>query len=84
MDEREAAILLTLAVLIVGIGFFPNALLEYMHASVEPLVAETQRAFAAFSANQAGRPMVASVMRISVPGRGAGEGPRACGTRATP
>ena len=51
MDAREVAILLTMAVLIIGIGIFPNALLEYMHASVEHLVADTQRAFAAFSAN---------------------------------
>ncbi|QCC86095.1 hypothetical protein DDIC_09460 [Desulfovibrio desulfuricans] len=56
MDAREVAILLTMAVLIIGIGIFPKALLEYRHASVEHLVADTQQAFAAFSANQAGGP----------------------------
>ncbi|MFT3958476.1 MAG: hypothetical protein QM665_05160 [Desulfovibrio sp.] len=37
--------------LILGIGIFPNVLLEYMHVTVEHLVADTQRAFAVFAAN---------------------------------
>ena len=51
LDMREVAILLVMAVLIIGIGIFPNVLLEYMHASVEHLVTDTQQAFAAFSVN---------------------------------
>ena len=51
LDLREVAILLGMAVLIIGIGFFPNALLEYMHATVEHLVTDTQQAFAAFAVN---------------------------------
>ena len=51
LDAREVAILLSMAVLIIGIGIFPNVLLEYMHATVEHLVADTRQAFAAFSVN---------------------------------
>lgn len=51
LDLREVAILLGMAVLIIGIGIFPNVLLEYMHATVDHLVADTQQAFAAFAVN---------------------------------
>jgi len=51
LDGREIAILLTMSLLILGIGIFPNVLLEYMHVTVEHLVADTQQAFAFFAAN---------------------------------
>ena len=51
LDGREIAILLTMSLLIVGIGIFPNVLLEYMHVTVEHLVADIQQAFAVFAAN---------------------------------
>lgn len=50
LDGRELSIMLTMAVLVLAIGIFPNMLLEYTHASVERLVSDTQQVFAAFAA----------------------------------
>lgn len=50
LEGRELAIVLTMGVLVLAIGVFPNMLLEYTHTSVERLVNDTQQAFATFAA----------------------------------